>query len=127
MISTSMSSSHKQLGQFILAQHPSELSRGRLKMHGLPASESRAGLARLLSSHAFDDTEWRLSGNDARQPKARAFVEVAELCFGALSTASHNQHVEIDELAEVRFVAGGDYGFNQDQFPAFREGPVGVS
>ncbi len=82
---------------------------------------SQAQDTRALSALAFDYAEWRFGGNDARQPKACSLVKLAELRFGALSSAGHYQHVEIDELAEVRFATSRNHRFHQNQLSIFRQ------
>jgi hypothetical protein len=69
-----------------------------------------------LDFHPFNHAERRFGGHNSRKFESGFFVEFTELYFRTLSAASHHQHVEIDELAEVWFAGGRDYGFNQDQF-----------
>ena len=67
----------------------------------------------LLRAHsnpyALDNREVSFGGNDAPKPEPGSLEQLPELRPGALSaTWREHQHLEIQEFAEVRPVAGRD-------------------
>src|ERR1043166_5629234 len=74
-----------------------------------------------LSLLSFNHTKRRLGWYDPSQAKARRFVQLTKLFCCSLASTRHNQHVQIDEFAEVRLAGFGNYGFNQNQFSVLRQ------
>src|SRR5205085_3839951 len=61
-----------------------------------------------------------------REPKTGCREQFFVFAFSALAPARHDEHVEIDEFAETRFVTLGNYGFHNQYHSAVGHGPMAV-
>src|SRR5262245_31201541 len=75
---------------------------------------SGARMRRSLRHSRFDDRERRSGRHDAREREAGALEKRVELGLGALPAAGHDQHFEIDHLAEIRLVSRLQHRLEQD-------------
>ena len=75
-----------------------------------------------LNWHSFDDAEGGFRGEQAVEAEARFTQELPIFALCPFGAASHDHHVEINKLANVRFVTRRQYNFNDGKPAINRNG-----
>src|SRR5262249_34468676 len=79
-----------------------------------------------LLGHALDHAGRRGGGNDPRHAEPGAGQKVAKLGRRALVAADHDEHLQVEQLADVGAVAGRDDHLRQQDPPAGARGAAAV-
>ena len=87
----------------------------------------RGGLVAVeLLRNAFNHAVFRGGWDDSRQPKSGMSQEIAVLVVRSFLSTRSDQHREIKQFGEARLVARWNYGFDNEDPPAWRHGSANV-
>ena len=95
-------------GEFEIA-HGGE---GAVRLSEMP--ECDHGIFRTLRRHAFDQAHGRTGRHNTGEFKAGCVKQRAIFLFGALLTAEHDQHIDVEKRCLGRNVARGDHALDHN-------------